>query len=77
MNLTLSDLPLTPVPNAAIPSFGFSVNTVFISRLNSPWTYWGIRLLGEAKALAAYCDLLPINTLEKGLKFGISSINLG
>ena len=77
MNLTLSDLPLTPVPNAAIPNFGFSVNIALISGLNFPWTYWGTWLFGEAKALAAYCDLLPINTLEKGLKLATESINLG
>ena len=78
MNLTLSDLPLTPVPKAAMPNFGFSVNILSISGFSFPWTYWGIWLLGEAKALAAYCDLLPINTLEKGLKlYAISSINLG
>ena len=60
-----------------MPNFGFSVNILSISGFSFPWTYWGIWLLGEAKALAAYCDLLPINTLEKGLKLGIESINLG
>ena len=79
-SLTLSlDSYFTPEPYVPTANFGFlSVNVLLINFLRLPCTYWGTWLLGDAKALAAYSDLFPTNTFEKGLKLNDNvSRNLG